>query len=921
MPQDASGDDIRLLGRLLGDVLRDHAGDATFELVEGVRRLAVQERRDDHAPIEALTAELHPASIDQQLHVIRAFGWLSLLANVAEDVHVERRRRHHRDAGSGAQEGSLTASLDRLAAAGVPPDRLAEELQGLTVSPVITAHPTEVRRQTVLDHVDRVARLLERRHQAVDSASERDEIDDALRLEVLALWETAETRLSKLRVRDEINEALRYYRSSIFSTVPALQRDLERLAADRLDVRVHNPRLVTMGSWIGGDRDGNPFVDASVLNWAVESHAREAFRQHLTGVLGLARRLSMSDRFVTPTPELLALADASGDDSPFRTDEPYRRALRGVHARLWATAATVLDLGVDPVPGPAPVAEGKPYGDVSEAVADLRVVEASLRSHGGAALAEAWVEPVRRGLETFGTHLCGLDLRQSSAVHAEVVAELLRRAGVTADYLSTSEAERIELLTRELCAHRPLVSPYVEYSERTAGELAVLAAAASAHARFGPAIVPHYVISQAAAVSDVLEVAVLLQQVGLLRVDPDTGDVTASLDIVPLFETIDDLARAGGVLSDLLADERYARLVASRGWQEVMIGYSDSNKDGGYLAAQWALYRAQQGLVAAAERGGVRLRLFHGRGGTVGRGGGPAYQAILSQPPGSVHGALRITEQGEMVAAKYSQPAPARRNLETLVAATLEATCTDAEHLGEDAAVFAAAMDELAADALAAYRDLVDGTAFGMPGRFVEFFRAITPIAEIATLKVGSRPASRTNSDRLEDLRAIPWVFGWSQCRLNIPGWFGAGAAFDAFAVDDERRAVLHDMHDRWPFFRAMLDNMGMVLAKTDLAIGRHYAEVLVADAALREAAFEVIAREHARATDWHARLTGHDQPLAGNPALARSIRNRFPYLDPLHVLQVELLARYRSGERSDTVGHGIQLTLNTVATGLRNSG
>lgn len=920
VPQDASSD-IRLLGRLLGDVLRDHAGDATFELVEGVRRLAVQERRDDHAPIEALTAELHPASIDQQLHVIRAFGWLSLLANVAEDVHVEARRRHHRDAGSGAQEGSLVASLDRLVAAGVPANRIAAELRGLVVSPVITAHPTEVRRQTVLDHVDRVARLLERRRQAADSASEQDDIDDALRLEVLALWETAETRLSKLRVRDEISEALRYYRSSIFRTVPALQRDLERLAAERLGAEVHNPRVLSMGSWIGGDRDGNPFVDASVLAWAVEAQSREAFRHHLTGVLELARRLSMSDRLVTPTPELVALAEASGDTSPFRADEPYRRALRGIHARLWATAASVLDLDTDPVPGPAPVVAGEPYGDIAEAVADLRVVETSLRSHGAAALAEAWVEPVRRGVETFGTHLCGLDLRQSSAVHAEVLAELFRRAGVTADYLSMDEEVRVELLTRELRGHRPLVNPYVEYSERTAGELAVLAEAASAHARFGPAIVPHYVISQAASVSDVLEVAVLLQQVGLVRVDPDTGDIVATVDIVPLFETIDDLARADSVLAALLANERYARIVAHRQWQEVMIGYSDSNKDGGYLAAQWALYRAQQALVAAAERAGVRLRLFHGRGGTVGRGGGPAYQAILSQPPGSVHGALRITEQGEMVAAKYSQPAPARRNLETLVAATLEASCTDAEHLGGDAAAFTAAMDELAGHALRAYRQLVDGTAFGMPGRFVELFRAITPIGEIATLNVGSRPASRTNSDRIEDLRAIPWVFGWSQCRLNIPGWFGAGAAFDAFAVDDERRALLHAMHERWPFFRAMLDNMGMVLAKTDLAIGRHYAEVLVADVELRDAAFEVIAREHARASDWHARLTGHAEPLAGNPALARSIRNRFPYLDPLHVLQVELLARYRSGERSDAVGLGIQLTLNTIATGLRNSG
>jgi phosphoenolpyruvate carboxylase len=372
----------------------------------------------------------------------------------------------------------------------------------------------------------------------------------------------------------------------------------------------------------------------------------------------------------------------------------------------------------------------------------------------------------------------------------------------------------------------------------------------------------------------------------------------------------------------MLAHDRYGRIVASRrGWQEVMIGYSDSNKDGGYVASQWELYRAQRALVAAAERAGVRIRLFHGRGGTVGRGGGPAYQAILAQPPGSVHGALRITEQGEMVAAKYSQPASARRNLETLLAATLEATCLDEERLGDDVDSFGEAMDTLAELALDAYRGLIDGTAYAHPGRFVEFFRAITPIGEIASLNVGSRPASRRNSDRIEDLRAIPWVFGWSQCRLNIPGWFGAGTAFETFAADPTRRALLREMHDRWPFFRAMLNNMGMVLAKTDLAIGGHYATTLVGDVDLRDAVFDRIRHEHDLATRWHAELTGSTDPLVDNPALARSIRNRFPYLDPLHVLQVELLRRHRAGEHDELVERGIQLTLNTIATGLRNSG
>ncbi len=547
-----------------------------------------------------------------------------------------------------------------------------------------------------------------------------------------------------------------------------------------------------MGSWIGGDRDGNPFVTASVLRLAVEMQATEAYRHHLLALFDLSRELSMSARLITPTDDLLALADASADDSPFRADEPYRRALRGMHARCWSMAAAVLD----EVPGPLPHAELAPYESGDGLTADLEIVIASLRSHGAAALADARVDPVRRGVETFGTHLCGLDMRQNSAVHEEVVAELFRVGGVTPDYLLLDEPSRVDLLTTELRSQRQLATPHASYSELTRGELDVIAEAASAHRRFGSRTIPHYIISMAESVSDVLEVAVLLKEVGLVRIDPDAASIISELDIVPLFETVADLRRADTTLTALLEHERYGQLVSSRGgWQEVMIGYSDSNKDGGYVASQWELYRAQRALVAAADRAGVRIRLFHGRGGTVGRGGGPAYQAILSQPPGSVHGALRITEQGEMVAAKYAQPASARRNLETLLSATLEASCLDSEHPGDDIDRFAVAMDSLAALALQRYRGLVDGTAFDRPGRFVDFFRAITPISEIAKLNVGSRPSSRKNSDRIEDLRAIPWVFGWSQCRLNIPGWFGAGTAFETFAVDDARRAELGSMH------------------------------------------------------------------------------------------------------------------------------
>ena len=903
-------DDIRLLGRLIGDVLGEQAGEPAFELVERVRQIAVAERRDGKVPVEALTAELAAADLDRQVHLIRAFGLLSVLANTAEDLHQERRRRYHRDAGTGLQDGSLAATFEHLLSSGVAPERIKAQLDELLVSPVITAHPTEVRRRTVIDHVDAVGDLLAQRALAAGSRSDAAETDAALRLEILMLWQTAEVRLSKLRVRDEINEALRYYETSIFETVPQLLADLDALALAQLGTVAANPRAISMGSWIGGDRDGNPFVTADVLRLAVDSQATAALGHHLVALHTLALQLSMSARLITPTPALSELAASSGDDSPFRADEPYRRALRGMHARLWALAAEVLDV----VPGPPPHAAVEPYQGPDELIADLGVVADSLGSHGAGELAAARVEPLRRAVGVFRIHLCGLDLRQNSDIHQQVVAELLRVAGVTDRYEQLDERDRVAVLGTELEGGRLLMTPFVEYSDLVTSELAVLRQAASAHDRFGPEIIPHAIISKSQSVSDVLEQAVLLKEAGLVRIDPETGAIKSAVDIVPLFETISDLHDADRTLDAMLANARYRQLVASRGdRQEVMVGYSDSNKDGGYLTSQWELYEAQRALVATAERHGVRLRLFHGRGGTVGRGGGPAYQAILAQPPGSVRSALRITEQGEMVAAKYSTPAAARRNLETLLAATLEASCLDADH---HVAEFDAAMSELSELALDSYRQLVDGNP-----HFVEFFRQITPIAEISSLNVGSRPASRNNSDRIADLRAIPWVFGWSQCRLNVPGWYGVGSAFDAYAADDERTALLHEMHATWPFFQAMLNNMGMVLAKTDLEIGRRYAEALVVDPAVRDEVFGLITREHDLARAWHARLTGSDDPLVDNPTLARNIRNRFPYLDPLHVMQVELLRRYRAGDRDERVERGIQLTLNTIATGLRNSG
>ena len=907
---DALSDDIRLLGRLLGDVVRTQAGDDVFNLVEDVRRRAVDARRDGRSPLATLGDALPSRPIADQLHLIRAFGWLSVLANTAEDVHHERRRTFHRRAGSRPRAGSLAAAFERLSVAGTNAATLQRLVEELVVVPVITAHPTEVRRQTVLTVLGDIAELLAARA-GVSDAVERDAIEQRLTVHVLTLWQTALLRLSKLRVADEIGEALRYYRASLFDVIPSDEAELERLTTELTGAVTNAGGTIRMGSWIGGDRDGNPFVDADVLRLAVDRNAATALAHHLAAIRRLSIDLSMSSRLVTPTAALVALAEQSGDDSPFRADEPYRRALRGMYARTHALANAVLATGTTVLDMPAPAVPRPAYGSIEELATDLDVVAESLTSHGAKALADTHVTSVRRSVAAFGAHLCGIDLRQNATVHEVVVAELLAEAGLCSNYGELIEAERSELLSRELISPRLLRSPYVSYGPTTTSELAVLSAAADAVERLGAPTIPHYVISGAESVSDVLEAVLLLREFGFVR---PGAQRPSTIDVVPLFETIDDLGRSHEVLAALLNNPAYRPLVAARSdRQEVMIGYSDSNKDGGYLASNWALYRAQQQLVSVAREAGVRLRLFHGRGGTVGRGGGPAYEAILAQPPGSVDGQLRITEQGEMVAAKYSQPASARRNIETLLAATLEASGRNDDDLGFDAGPFSTLMASLADVALTTYRALV----YDEPA-FADFFAAVTPVSEISALNVGSRPASRTGSGRVEDLRAIPWVFGWTQCRLMLPGWFGAGSAFESCADAVE---PLQDMYERWPFFRSVIDNMGMVLAKVDIDIGTRYATVLVPDAVVRVRILDRIIDEHRLTAEWHARITGSDDPLAGNPTLARSIRNRYPYLDPLHVMQVELLRRYRSGDHDELIERGIQLTLNSIATGLRNSG
>lgn len=927
-------DDIRFLGRLLGDVLREQEGEAAFDIVETIRQTAVRFRREnDRAAAAELDRLLKRLSRDQTNQVVRAFSYFSHLANIAEDQHHNRRRRVHALAGSPPQPGSLERALQAIDAAGVTGKALRKFFDEALIVPVLTAHPTEVQRKSILDAQRDIARLLAERDQPM-TAREREHNTAQLRAKVTTLWQTRMLRNTRLMVVDEIENALSYYRTTFLHGIPRLMRELEEdIAAVFPASRKAKsepaplPPFFQMGSWIGGDRDGNPNVTADTLEYAACRQALLILEWYLDEVHALGAELSMSTLMVEASAELLALADASPDHSEHRADEPYRRALIGIYARL---AATCKALTGQAAPR-HPVADAEPYANAEAFAADIQIVIDSLRSHHGQALASARIDGLRRAIDVFGFHLASIDMRQVSDVHQAVIAELFAAAGVEADYAGLPEDRKLELLLAELRQPRLLTLPWHEYSEQTRSELRILAVARELRARLGPRVARNYIISHTETLSDLIEVMLLQKEAGLLRGTLGSRHDPARMElmVIPLFETIEDLRNAAGIMQSLLDLPGFGAVVANQGGeQEVMLGYSDSNKDGGFLTSNWELYKAELALVQLFAERRIRLRLFHGRGGTVGRGGGPTYQAILSQPPGTVNGQIRLTEQGEIINSKFANAEIGHRNLETVIAATLEASLLPTQNAPRDLATFEGIMQRLSDHAYVAYRDLVYDT----PG-FKDYFFATTPITEIADLNLGSRPASRKLMDkknrRIEDLRAIPWGFSWGQCRLLLPGWYGFGSAVRALldgAPDDKARkatvATLRRMVKTWPFFSTLLSNMDMVLAKTDLAVASRYAG-LCDDAALRKAVFQRISAEWHLTCEMLSLVTGKQERLADNPLLARSIKNRFAYLDPLNHLQVELLKRYRAGKDGDDVRvrRGIHLTINGIAAGLRNTG
>ncbi len=876
---------IRLLGRLLGEVIREQHGADAFRLVEDIRRQSVGEHRTGG---EGALDRLRGLDQPGILLLIRAFSIFSQLANIADD-HVAR--RENKALGSGAAQ-----RLEQHP--GLTPKRVRAYLKDALFVPVITAHPTEVRRKSILDRENELSELLERREAASLQTAEQDEIDVQLKRAIRVLWQTRMLRDNRITVQDEIENNLAIFARSFLPGLPLVKRRLARLF--KLDGEVL--AYLKPGSWVGGDRDGNPNVSPETLDYAVRRQAEIMLDHYLSEIHALGAELSLSDSLITTSAALKTLAARDDQISVHQGDEPYRRALVACYARIAATRTALL--GAGPVRKPRFAAE--PYRAPREFATDLDIIADSLAQNGDGDLAEGRLLNLREAVGAFGFHLATMDVRQNSDVHERAVAELLKTAGSAGDYLALDEKDRAALLLGELAHARPLRSPYAGYSAETARELAIADKAAALKTSFGEGAVAQYVISKAATPSDLLETALLMKEAGLFLPGekPD-----ARLRIVPLFETIEDLRQSAAVMDAYFgAALPRAMIAAQQNLQEVMIGYSDSNKDGGYVTSNWEIYSGIARLVALGKKRGIRMRFFHGRGGAVGRGGGSSFDAIRALPAeASAHG-IRITEQGEVVASKYGDPQIAQASLETIVAAALLAELSPQDDAADGKG--GALLAKLSQTAFAAYRGLVYET----PG-FESYFRQATPLLEIADLKIGSRPASRTRSPKIEDLRAIPWVFSWSQARVMLPGWFGFGTAAAAVGVEQ-----LKPLYEKSAFFRTMLANMEMVLAKSSLPIARRYSE-LVQDRALATAIMARIESEWDRTRDAVLAISGQSELLGKSPRLADSIRSRLPYVNALNHLQVDLLRRRREGDASADIHAGIHMSINGVAAGLRNSG
>lgn len=930
-------DDIYLLGKLLGEAIHSTEGEKTFNDVEELRRASVRTRREPTAEnIQALSQAIDQLSDDEANTMARAFSYFLHLANIAEDHDQQRLLK------SKTSPSSLKHTLSMLINEGVSADELLAALEQTNVVPVLTAHPTEVQRKSTLDSHQAIANKLMAYHQTEDE-EDREEVIEDLAAHIKILWLTRMLRANKLTVDNELDNVNNYFATTFLHAIPALYKQLNREVRQQFQIRFDDlPSFLTMGSWIGGDRDGNPNVNADTLKSAFRKQAVTLFKHYLDELKTLGTELSMSTLLTDVSDDLLEQSKLSIDRSPHRLDEPYRRVIINTYARLAATAKDYSDgklqiLNVQSAPA---------YSHPDEFLADLQLIATSLRQNHGESIAHLRLDTLIQSVKIFGFHLATIDLRQSSDVHEAVLTELYTRNralfnGKPFIYAELSEEEKVQLLIEELNNPRPLVSPWQNYSEQTNKELFILQTAAKMRQRYGVRAIKQYIVSHTETLSDLLEILVLQQETGLINLETDEQgqakpiQVNDGLIVVPLFETIPDLEAGPSIMDQWLSipivKERVMK--AQHGLQEVMLGYSDSNKDGGYLTSNWSLYKAEKALVEVFKKHNVRLRMFHGRGGAVGRGGGSSFDAILAQSPGSVAGQIRLTEQGEVIQNKYRSAALGKWHLEHLLSATLQTSvgklASEPDHFMQEHQDL---LEQLSQISQSTYRQLVYGTE-----GFVNYFFAATPINEIAGLNIGSRPASRKKGQRIEDLRAIPWGFSWAQCRVLLPGWYGFGTAIHTYLEQgfsgepdsrSERLARLRHMAKNWRFFKTMLSNMEMVLAKSDLKIAEQYS-TLVSDEALRQRIFSMIKHEHELTVRGLKEILDIEALLDDNKALANILQARVAYIDPLNYLQVEVIGRLRR-HRAETQQNryeslrderSVHLTINGIAAGLRNSG
>ncbi|MCB0075888.1 MAG: phosphoenolpyruvate carboxylase [Anaerolineales bacterium] len=906
---------INRLGTMLGHTIVEQQGEPRFAQVERVRTLAIAHRNGEAAAGDALATLISGFSWQEAREIVRAFSLYFQLVNLAEEqerVRILRQRESRAFAAGEAMDESILGAVTALRNEGVSADEMQALLDNLFIMPVLTAHPTEAKRRTILRKLSRVEALLDTERTTSLTPREVQRNDAALREELTSLWQTDQTRSRRQTVLDEVRGGLYHFEDTLIELLPRIYREMaEALQSVYPDHDFEIPAFLRYGSWIGGDRDGNPFVTLAVTEQTLQEHKKTILRAYMAtfdklhGHLSSAARLGISD-------ELRRSLDEDAQLFPERAEFVQRRYPNQLYRQkmffMYDKLAATLEDNQRPWRSERLPRE-RIYADVAAFVDELTRVQRSLRSHGAARLADGRLGDLVRQVRLFGFHLATLDLRQHAERHRLALAELFARYEIADDYAEWPEARKVERLTSELLTPRPLTPAHLDFSDETNETVGLFRLVRRAHERIGVEAIQSYVISMTTGASDILAVLLFAQDAG----------VADALDVVPLFETVEDLHNAPRIMADLFENEAYKRHLAARGnQQQIMIGYSDSNKDGGYLTANWELFQAQRALAATCDEYGVTLTLFHGRGGSIGRGGGPANRAILAQPPESVRGRIRLTEQGEAITHRYANDAVAHRHLEQIVSAVLLTSGKRPAKVIREGDAWREAIVALSPRAEAAYRDLVhDNPAL------LRYFHQATPIDEIGLLNIGSRPAKRKQSEGIGDLRAIPWVFAWMQSRVTLPGWYGMGSAFEEWAGEDEARwAQLREMYEGWPFFRVVIDNAQMSMRKADLTIAAIYAAL--ADEATRTAIWPRLQAEFARTERAILRITGQDALLDNEPWLQRSIRLRNPYIDPMNYIQVELLRRLRADPEAaaaDETRITVLLAVNGIAAGLRNTG